>query len=161
LRRRNGREHMPLVNDYDRHTPIHRVVATGSIKTNAKWPLLDRLKSTHEQVIRTVQQWAGNDPVLIAVEFPPIKRRPPSAKFARQSTSGDKGKNKGARQDYCRRMLKAAFLPEHLPPKGSSSDIADAMLIAEKVAAMTAFSKGRVIAFDPSLTSTGWAVVQH
>ena len=192
---------MPQVNDYDRHTPINRVVATGSIRTNAKWPLLDRLKSTHEQVIRTVQQWAGNDPVLIAVEFPPIKRRPPSAKFARQSTlylphygmavgtvfaavcrfpdevqiksipadawpwkglpSGSTGKNKAGRQDYCRRLLKAAFLPEHLPPKGSSSDIADAMLIAEKVAAMTAFSKGRVIAFDPSLTSTGWAVVQH
>lgn len=192
---------MPQVESYDRHTPIHRVVATGSIRTNAKWDLVDRLKSTHEQVIRTVQEWAGTDHVLIAVEFPPTKRRPPSAKFARQSTlylphygmavgavfaavcrfssevdiksipadawqwkglpSGDSGKNKGARQDYCRRLLKAAFLPEHLPNKGSSSDIADALLIAEKVAAMTGFSKGRVIAFDPSLTSTGWAVVQH
>ena len=197
---------MPQVESYDRHTPINRVVATGTIRTNAKWPLGTRLEALNSSVVTTICDWAGTDDVLVVVEFPPTKRRPPSAKFARQSTlylphygmavgavwcaglaygngtesqsiqlqsiaadawpwkglpSGDSGKNKGARQDYCRRLLKAAFLPEHLPNKGSSSDIADALLIAEKVAAMTGFSKGRVIAFDPSLTSTGWAVVQH
>jgi hypothetical protein len=134
--------------------------------------------------VQVILDWCGTDDVLVVVEFPPTKRRPPSAKFARQSTlylphygmavgavwcaglaygngtesqsiqlqsiaadawpwkglpSGSTGKNKAGRQDYCRRLLKAAFLPEHLPNKGSSSDIADAMLIAEKVAAMTGF----------------------